>query len=224
VNLKTARIARHRRAGDVRRWHDARCDAQASLQLDNKALVRFEQFTLHPAADGSTELKVKFQGKSVSVPVKVEKCAGEQPISFALDVMPVFTKAVATRAAATVRRAGKDGFGFRSSATIRTAIISGSRARRSRGASISRCRRRACCSRRRPAACRTPAASVQGRQRTGADTAAWLKAGAPKDGGDAARVGLEVHPRQSVLEGDGQTQQLNVRARYSDGTDRDVTR
>src|SRR4029079_4262583 len=36
-------------------------------------------------------------------------------------------------------------------------------------------------------------------------------------------VGLEVYPKQAVLDGPGATQQVTVRAKYSDGTDRDVT-
>jgi hypothetical protein len=53
---------------------------------------------------------------------------------------------------------------------------------------------------------------------------AWLQAGAPKDEANVAKVmRIEFQPKQSVLEGTGATQQLSVRAFYSDGTDRDVT-
>ena len=36
-------------------------------------------------------------------------------------------------------------------------------------------------------------------------------------------VGVDLYPKQAVLDGKGATQQLTARARYSDGTDRDVT-
>ena len=36
-------------------------------------------------------------------------------------------------------------------------------------------------------------------------------------------VGVDLYPQRAVLDGKGATQQLTVRARYSDGTDRDVT-
>ncbi|HEX3869451.1 MAG TPA: DUF1549 and DUF1553 domain-containing protein, partial [Pirellulales bacterium] len=53
----------------------------------------------------------------------------------------------------------------------------------------------------------------------------WLEAGAPNDPPTIAKVtGLEVLPLRMVLNGEGATQQLVVRAKYSDGTDRDVTR
>src|SRR6202035_5377114 len=53
----------------------------------------------------------------------------------------------------------------------------------------------------------------------------WIEAGAPSD--DAAKlpkvVGVDIYPRRAVLDGKGSSQQMTLRARYSDGTDRDVT-
>ena len=52
----------------------------------------------------------------------------------------------------------------------------------------------------------------------------WLQAGAPKDATNVAKVvALELMPMQAVLEGQGASQKLTARARYSDGSDRDVT-
>src|SRR5262249_8399841 len=54
----------------------------------------------------------------------------------------------------------------------------------------------------------------------------WLDAGAPDD--DVTKlpqvVAVELYPRGALLDGPGTTQQMTVRARYSDGSDRDVTR
>jgi hypothetical protein len=51
----------------------------------------------------------------------------------------------------------------------------------------------------------------------------WLDAGAPKDAADvAAPVSLELMPKNAVLE-EGDKFQFTARAKYSDGTDRDVT-
>ena len=53
---------------------------------------------------------------------------------------------------------------------------------------------------------------------------AWIKAGASYDEDDiASPVGIDVEPREYVLKGTGTEVPLTVRARYSDGTDRDVT-
>lgn len=53
----------------------------------------------------------------------------------------------------------------------------------------------------------------------------WLEAGAPRDPIDTPKpVSIEVFPKQVVFAAKGETQRVAVRARYSDGTDRDVTR
>ena len=53
----------------------------------------------------------------------------------------------------------------------------------------------------------------------------WIDAGVPNDGKEIpALIGLEIYPQHSVLNGPGEKQQLTVRATYSDGHDRDVTR
>ncbi len=52
----------------------------------------------------------------------------------------------------------------------------------------------------------------------------WLEAGAPNDPGPVPTVlSLELYPKNAVMDGEGTTQRLTVRAKYSDGTDRDVT-
>ena len=53
----------------------------------------------------------------------------------------------------------------------------------------------------------------------------WLEGGAPKDPKDSPKpIGIEVYPKQAVFATKGETQRVVVRAKYSDGTDRDVTR
>lgn len=53
----------------------------------------------------------------------------------------------------------------------------------------------------------------------------WISNGAPNDAPGYAKVtGIEVFPKQIVLEGSGNKQQITVKATYSDGTDRDVTK
>jgi hypothetical protein len=53
----------------------------------------------------------------------------------------------------------------------------------------------------------------------------WIKAGAPDDGSDTpVPVGLELLPAKIVFSAKDATQKMTVRARYSDGAVRDVTR
>src|SRR5438128_2123959 len=84
--------------------------ALAKLSLANPALVRLEKGTLYPTADGATELKAEFGGKAVSVPVKVKDAKVDRPISFKLDVMPVFMKAGCNQGSCHGAARGKDGF------------------------------------------------------------------------------------------------------------------
>src|SRR4029079_7157038 len=52
----------------------------------------------------------------------------------------------------------------------------------------------------------------------------WLEADAPLDPPTVALpVSMEVFPPSAVLNGKGEKQRVVVRAKYSDGTDRDVT-
>src|SRR5437016_8815958 len=46
--------------------------AEAKTTLANPALAKFDKNTLYPKADGSTEMKIEFGGKSVTVSVKVK--------------------------------------------------------------------------------------------------------------------------------------------------------
>src|SRR5262249_34873671 len=69
-----------------------------------------DKMTLYPLADGATALNVEFGGKTVSVPVKVKDAKVERPISFKLDVMPVFMKAGCNAGSCHGAARGKDGF------------------------------------------------------------------------------------------------------------------
>src|SRR5262245_50389180 len=63
--------------------------AEAKATLANPALGKIAASVLTPLADGVTELKVEFGGKSVAVPVKIKDAKVDRPISFKLDVMPI---------------------------------------------------------------------------------------------------------------------------------------
>jgi hypothetical protein len=59
----------------------------------NPALVKRQGAVFTPAADGATELAVSFGGKTLKIPVKVARSKETPPLSFRLDVMPVFMRA-----------------------------------------------------------------------------------------------------------------------------------
>ena len=81
--------------------------AEAVIAPANPALLRRDGATFYPVADGATTLAVSFAGQTVTVPVKVEHAAVDPPLSFRLDVMPVFMKAGCNTGQLPRRRAGQ---------------------------------------------------------------------------------------------------------------------
>ncbi len=199
--------------------------AQASYTFANKALVKFDKFTVFPVADGKTDLKIKFEGKTLTVPVQVVDAKIDQPVSFSKDVVPVFTKAGCNTGGCHGSSRGKDGFRL----SLFGFDPDGDHYRLTRE-NIARRINLAL-----PEESLLMEKSIGKVPHTGGErfkpgtemydlVMAWLKAGAPKDATNVAHVvRLEINPKQSVLEGAGEAQQLSVRAFYSDGTDRDVT-
>lgn len=201
--------------------------AEATVTLTDPSLVTKEQHTLLPAKDGKTEMKVAFGGKEIIVPVTVADAAADRPISYRLDVMPVFMKTSCNNGSCHGAARGKDGFqlslfGFDPQGDYFriTREISGRRLNLAV-----------------PEASLLVEKSIGTVPHTGGkrfdkdsiycDTLVrWIEGGALNDADPAAVptvVSLELSPKQAVLDGEGAAQQLTVRAKYSDGTDRDVT-
>ena len=192
---------------------------------DKKTAVMDKEFVVRPAADGQTTLTVKFGGKALSLPVKVENAATEWPISFSLDVMAVLNKAGCNTGSCHGAARGKDGFrlslfGYDPDGDYHRIT------RENLGRRINLALPDDSLMLEKGAG-RVP--HTGGERFTPASPlyqtmVKWLQAGAPKDPANVAKViGLEIHPTQSVLEGAGTSQRLTVRAIYSDGSDRDVT-
>ena len=198
---------------------------QAQMALANPALVKVEGKTLYPAADGQTELTVTHAGLSVKIPVVVKEATAQRPISFQLDVMPVFMKSGCNMGSCHGAARGKDGFrlslfGFdpRGDHFRLTREIAGRRINLALPHE----------------SLLVEKASGQvphtGGKRFEKDSEyyntliRWLTAGAPDDQAEPAKVvSVELYPKGGVLNGADATQKLTVRAKYSDGTDRDVT-
>ena len=94
VNLKSQRdrqslVVRITEANGVHRD----VTAEAKFSVADPAKAKVENGVVAPLADGETNVKVEWNGKTAEVPVKVEAAATDRPVSFRLDVMPVFMKA-----------------------------------------------------------------------------------------------------------------------------------
>src|SRR3954462_5193244 len=194
------------------------------LDRDDRVIRRANRFT--PKADGNVKLTVAFESQTIDVPITVKQAAVDPPISFKLDVMPVFMRAGCNVGSCHGSARGKDGFrlslfGFDPDGDYYR--LTHEQPKRRLDLSI-------------PAECLLiEKATGQVPHRGGSPTKKgdplystllrWLEAGAPADKGTVLTIdALEVYPPSALLDGSGETQQLTVRAKYSDGTDRDVTR
>jgi hypothetical protein len=199
---------------------------QATITVANPAILKRDSNVFYPLADGSTTLTATFAGKTATIPVSVARSKDTPPLSFRLDVMPVFMKAGCNTGSCHGAARGKDGFRL----SLFGFDPEGDHFRLTRemiGRRVNLA---------------VPADSTLLEKATGAVTHtggkrfdvhselyqtiySWIDAGAPND--DAAKlprvIGVELYPRQAVLDGKGSKQRTTVLARYSDGTDRDVT-
>lgn len=199
--------------------------AQAKASAANPALVKLDRNVLTPLADGATELHVAFGGQSVKVPVKITEAKKDRPISFKLDVMPIFMRSACNQGSCHGAARGKDGFrlslfGFDADGDHYrlTREINGRRINLALPAESLLMEK---------AAGKVPHTGGE-RIKQGDEywntLMRWLEAGAPQDPPTVATpVAVELYPKNAVLDGKGATQQMLVRARYSDGTERDVT-
>lgn len=226
VSLKTSRdqqaiVARVIQPDGVSR------DVTSQIQfiLPEPPIVKAEGDMLRPLADGTGEIKVKYQDQVATLPVKVQDAKADRPISFKLDVMPVFMKAGCNSGACHGSARGKDGFHL----SLFGYDPDGDYQRLTRELSTRRLN------------LAIPAESLLLTKATGkvphtggtrfkedsplyATVMRWLEAGAPEDPPTIATpTSMEILPKQVVLEGEGARQQMTVRAHYSDGSVRDVT-
>jgi hypothetical protein len=226
INLETSR---DRQSFVVQAWFadglSRDVTAEAKVAVSNPMMVRLEGNVAYPIADGTTELSVEWGGKAVKLPVKVTGAAIDRPVSFKLDVMPVFMRAGCNVGSCHGAARGKDGFrlslfGFDPDGDHYrlTREINGRRinlALPAEGLLIEK------------ASGKVPHTGGQ-RIKEGDEywntLIRWHEAGAPLDPPNVATpIAVEVFPKRAVLDGKGATQRLTVRAKYSDGTDRDVT-
>ena len=225
VNLKFMRdkqtlVVRITEPNGVHR--DVTTEAKFSVLDPTKA--RVDKGVVLPLADGETKVKIEWNGKTAEVPVKIEQATAEQPISFRLDVMPIFMKSECNRCHGAAR--GQDGFRL----SLWGFDPEGDHYRLTREQPGRRINLGV------PEASMILTKSDGEAPHTGGKKfdkgsepyntlLRWLEAGAPNDEADkvAKCTSLEILPKQLVLESPGQKFKMTVRAHYSDGTDRDVT-
>ncbi|WP_422931018.1 DUF1549 domain-containing protein [Singulisphaera sp. PoT] len=199
----------------------------AAITVANPALVKREGSTFFPLADGTSAMAIAFGGQTLSIPLKVEQVAVHPPISFRLDVMPIFMKAGCNTGSCHGAARGKDGFrlslfGFDPDGDHfrLTREMVGRRVNLSVPADSTLLEKGT------GAVQHTGGKKIEPGSEMYLTLQNWIEGGALND--DATKLpkvlGVDLYPKQGVLDGKGATQQMTVRARYSDGSDRDVTR
>src|SRR5260221_10809841 len=81
----------------------------ATVEL-SAPIVERKGNVLFPKADGTGKMTVSYGGRVIAVPLTVKQSAVDRPISFKLDVMPVFMRAGCNTGACHGAARGKDGF------------------------------------------------------------------------------------------------------------------
>jgi hypothetical protein len=198
----------------------------SGLKIADPKIASLERDVIKPVADsGQTELVATVGGKTVKAVVEVAQGHQDREVSWRLDVMPVFMRGTCNSGGCHGAARGKDGFRL----SLFGMDPAGDFERVTRempGRRINLA---------------IPEESTLIEKAIGAvphsgnqcfdDKSAyyktlieWIEKGAVNDKPEVATVtGIEVFPKQIVLEGAGSRQQMTVRASYSDGTDRDVT-
>ena len=197
----------------------------AKWTLD-KPVAKIVNAEVAPVADGTATLSIEYAGLKASVPVKVARGTQAEALRFRDDVMAVFSRVGCNSGKCHGAASGKDGFrlslfGYDPEGDYRriTREAGGRRvnlAHPDESLLLTK------------ALGKVPHTGG-GRVKEGSENhqilKRWLEAGAKKDPADVARPErIEVFPKEAVFERKGGTQRMVVRAYYSDGTDRDVTR
>ena len=199
--------------------------AEATIAVADQNLIKLEGTTLAPTADGETTVSVTFGGKTLSLPAVVKDSAVTPEISFKLDIMPIFMKANCNTGSCHGAASGKDG--FRLSLFGFDHVGDYQRVTREIG------NRRINLAFPHESLMLTKSTAVVphtgGTRFRKGDSLynlmhEWIDAGAVADKADIPTcTKIEVYPKSAVLDGEGATQKITVRAFYSDGTNRDVS-
>jgi mono/diheme cytochrome c family protein len=201
--------------------------AFADLRIGDEKVAKFDGYSVHAVADaGQTEVVASIGGRTARMPVAVKEGHRDRAVSFRQDVMPVFLRANCNSGGCHGAARGKDGFRL----SLFGMDPDGDYVRLTREL----------IGRRINLAIPEESTLVEkavgtvphsGNQLFAPDSEynktilEWIANGAKDDAPGIAKVtGIEVYPKQIVLEGKDATQQITVRATYSDGTDRDVTK
>lgn len=214
------------------RWEEANgvqrnVTAEAKITAEDPAKLKIENGVVWPLADGPTKVKVEFQGQTIEVPVKVENSGELEAVSFRNDVMPIFLRHGCNGGGCHGASRGKDGFrlslfGYDPNGDY----FSLTREMAGRRINLALPEESLLITKSIGAAPHTGGKLFEKDSEDYQILKRWLEAGAANDDETKlpACTKIEILPKQILLESPDQQFQMTVRAYYSDGTDRDVTK
>jgi hypothetical protein len=200
--------------------------AFSGLKVADSKLVSLEGDVIRPLGDaGETELTASVGGKSAKARVELVNGHKDREISFRLDVMPVFMRGTCNSGGCHGAARGKDGFRLSLFGMDPAGdFLRLTREMPGRRINLAIPQESTVVEKATGAVPHSGNQCFDDKSQYYATLVGWITAGAPDDKPDCAKVtGIEVFPKQVVLEGADARQQMTVRATYSDGTDRDVT-
>lgn len=194
-------------------------------EIEKNDIIQIKGNKLIPIKDGASNVTVKIGDKVQTIKVTVKNAQKSEPITFQRDVMPVLTALGCNTGSCHGSARGQDGFNL----SLFGFDPKGDHYRLTREL----IGRRINLAIPEESLILTKAAGQV--PHTGGKLAAvgsesydtllqWVRNGATFDDDDSKLpIAIEVEPKQLVIKGSGQTAQLTVRAKYPDGSDRDVT-
>lgn len=197
----------------------------ADFQFADDGIAALDEATVKPVGDGSTQLKVAFAGHELQAAVDVERATEDRPISYYLDVMPVFMRENCNSGGCHGAARGQDmfmlslfGYDPEGDHHRLTREMAGRRI------NLAMPERSLLIEKSIEAVPHSGGKLFDENSHAYATLVEWISEGAPNDTENHIPVErIEIMPDQMVLEGKGASQQITVRAHYKDGTDRDIT-
>ncbi|MEY4396068.1 MAG: hypothetical protein RL595_3317 [Planctomycetota bacterium] len=199
--------------------------SKAKITISDPKVAKLENGIVRPVSDGKCTIDVSYEGKTTKIPLDVKQAQADRPISFKLDVMPIFMRTGCNQGGCHGAARGKDGFRL----SLFGFDPDGDHYRLTRELNGRRIN------------LAIPEESLLVEKGAGKvphtggqkfavgdqyfnEIIRWLDAGAPVDSASIATpLSIDVYPNKVVMNGKGSTQQIVVRAKYSDGSERDVT-
>jgi hypothetical protein len=206
--------------------------ATAQVAFTSEGVARWipETGQLAPVADGETTVNFTYEGQTVEVPVKVSNAAADPAISFRNDVLPVLFRAGCNGGACHGSARGKNGFGL----TLfgygpDQDFINLTRDNRGRRMDVANPEESLMLTKPTGEVAHEGGAVMEKDSDNYNTIKRWIAEGAQNDPAEVKNLAdIEILPKQVVLEaggiGDAATQRFIVRAKFTDGSDQDVTR